>query len=335
MTGEGKKGININSQSLIECNGTILNQINACTDVEELIRLIKKLDVIKSALNAANTFRKQSVLFAQLEAQALIRLVELHGESTLKGRRKSAAVWLHSLNEEERDKYISMCEEGKVIENIWWDLFGEKTSQETSIKKAKEIEKRIFQDLEITGVADLEKFTTFVEKKFEPDTARDLVDGVRNRLRNRGYFGVQDGNGTYIDPQEAPLELIQQAFKIRVESISTDFTKICELARKVKDIEIPISTQKMIMLERKTERKLEVKDLIPEKFVDLDAFCVCIVLFMLARENVFPADEVFQYMEDFKKMFHPSRSDVYRWAKEMNAYSQELRVIYEYMQKSA
>ena len=101
---------------------SLLEQIRHTDELEKLSGFIKQVDALKAALECVGTFRTQSVKYAQLEAETLIRIVTLGGLNNLRGWHKKTAEWLHSLSSEERTKYICFKIENRNYQNFFIKL---------------------------------------------------------------------------------------------------------------------------------------------------------------------------------------------------------------------
>lgn len=207
-------------------------EINNIKTVEDIAAYIKRIDALKVALESIDRFREQSVKYAQLEAYALIRAVELGGAKKIQARHRKTAEWLASLSEEERTRYISMCADGLTIDNIYKREVGAKQFVD-EVKDAADREKdKMLVDLSIHGVADLSKsFESIREKcgKQNASLANDVIDGIRNRLRHAGAVSIGKNTSVYVMPKYENQEAIKRAIVLRWKGVQEDINRIREI----------------------------------------------------------------------------------------------------------
>lgn len=211
----------------------ILEQIESVCSTENILSLIKKIDALKVALQAADTFRAQSVKYAKLEASALVRVSELGGTGKLRGFRRKTAEWLYELSEEERNKYISMCEDGLTIEQVYKREVGNNQALNKKIERIEWEQEDLIDECKETGIVDIKQFSDNVREafKFEHQSlGRDIIDGTRKRLRNAGAVGI-GYEGIYVMPHSENADGVKKAIALRYESICKDFGRIREIAK--------------------------------------------------------------------------------------------------------
>lgn len=216
-----------------------LQKIKSSNDIETILKILRSLDAVQKALEAADTFRKQSVLFAKFEAEALIKLAQLGGLNSLNKKRRGAAEWLFKLSKKECDEWILKCEEGKTIDNVWWDEFGRSEKNDNDLREIKSKENKILSDVKIFPVS-LENFNCYVKNKFGREVANDLTDGLRNRLRNVGAVGIGDSKGTYFMPSSDNAYYCYEALSVRVNSIKNDLEAIRNVVYPILEVVEPI-----------------------------------------------------------------------------------------------
>lgn len=205
---------------------SIIDDIESADDAEDVL---KKLDVLKELLKAADEFKRQSVRYAKLEALALCRIVEIGEESSIKNyNRRKAAIWLHGINEEERERYINMCDDGLSITQIWKREISDPAKRESAIIEAKAIREKAFSDYKKRGIVHLVDLCEHLQKNMAPDDARDFYQGTRDRLIRSGAVGLDDGEFTYCNPEKT-TEGLDRAIEIRVHSICADINKLRRL----------------------------------------------------------------------------------------------------------
>lgn len=202
---------------------------------QEMKMIFAKLEALKLALEAADMFYEASVQYAQLEAYALIRAVELSDGKMpiLTGRNKynraKSAVWLFNMTEQERLKIIEMCKDGKTIVAIYKEITAP-TDKEVAKKIRKQICEEMFDDLDRNGVCCINRVEKLFKKIPNP-LKNDVKDGIRNELLKKGAVGLGDKNGTYIIPTNQSNE-VYQALQTRLHSIQFDYLNFLSIAEK-------------------------------------------------------------------------------------------------------
>lgn len=212
----------------------MLDKIKAIQSVDEILSYIKKIDALKVALEAAEVFHQQSVQYAKLEANSLIRVAELGGIKYLRGYHRKTANWLFGLSEQERLKYIAMCEGGVTIDNIYKREIEEVRLFNEQTKEIERLRSEVIQECKHCGIVDITPFINGVRSTFKYEKrsiGEDIIDGTRNRLRQAGAVGIGDGSGIYVMPKPDNNEEVKKAIRLRYESICNDFRSIKEIAR--------------------------------------------------------------------------------------------------------
>lgn len=208
-------------------------ELGEATTKQDIQQMFAKLKVVKDALDAADMFREQSVKYAKYEAYALVRAVEISGDTSLiKGKwRKLTAEWLASLPEDERETYIEKCSDGKTIDNIYRELIY--TPQQRSALGAAVVECKdeARRKLKENGVVSVPDIVSKHAHKFPRAMAREITDGVRNAIRNAGGVGIGDNAGTYIDPDKKSA-YVSDAIAVRIDAVARDIESIADLAQR-------------------------------------------------------------------------------------------------------
>ena len=195
-------------------------------DGEQLVGYLKKLDVLKHALEVADAFREQSVEFAKREALALIRICELGGQSQLSGHRRKAAEWLFAMRDEARLDAISMCSDGLTIEQVWKREVKDKENSDSAINLIKMYERETINEFKSNGQVKLINYDKHVEDlPVDAGTRKALKDGLRNKIRNLGGHGLGDGEGTYLTPEKAERDFDEIVFN-KVDSMTRDLKRL-------------------------------------------------------------------------------------------------------------
>lgn len=212
----------------------MLEQIQTVCSVSDILRLIKNIDALKVALDAADTFRGQAIKYAKLEASALIRAVELGGLNNLRGLHKKTAEWLYGLSESERDKYILMCDDGLTIDQVFKREVGDAQALNRKIQSIELQRDMLIDECKESGIVDMKQFSCNVRDVFKCENrsiGEDIIDGTRNRLRMAGAVGVGGDTGIYVMPCSGNGDEIRKAILLRYESICNDFRSVREIAR--------------------------------------------------------------------------------------------------------
>ncbi len=211
----------------------MLEAINKSHSLDEAIKIVKQIDALKAALESVDNFRNQSVLYARLEAEALIKVVELGGLNKLRGNHRATAEWLSSLSDAEREKYISMCLEGLTIDQVYKREVGFGKEKIKQISLLKEMRKEMITELKTTGITDITPFAQQARKAFWDDlsTANDLIDGARNAIRGSGGIGIGDETGIYVTATKGAQEEIKKAILLRFDSVRRDLEQIQSIAK--------------------------------------------------------------------------------------------------------
>ena len=91
--------------------GNTLERIRDTEDLSVALAMLKQVKLLKDALEAADRFKELSTKYAVLNAEALLRVIELGGASKLRGNARYTAEWLATLSAEE---VSALPEEGSV-----------------------------------------------------------------------------------------------------------------------------------------------------------------------------------------------------------------------------
>lgn len=201
-------------------------------ETEQEIRVaLAQLSSVKEMLEAADRFREESIKFARYEAYALVRAVEISGDSHLiKGKwRRQAAEWLAGLTESERESYIAMCSEGKTIDHVYRKMVVEPHLKNELGKAVEECKAKAKQELKDTGVVSVQQIVRNRSMEFPRSMLSDITDGVRKAVLKSGGVGIGDESGTYINP-DVNSAYISDAIATRISAISRDIESVADLA---------------------------------------------------------------------------------------------------------
>lgn len=224
----------MNNDIVLSRTAKIVDEINNASTKEDIKAILKQLDDIKTMLELANQFREESIKYAQLEATALIIIAskgmakEIGNSSN---KRRKAAEWLITLSEEEQQIYIGMCSEGLLIEQVWWREVGHDEHINKNIEVAKEWKEYVLEELKETGIVDVSFAKEQIRKNVPyKDIAEDIIDGMRNDLRNAGGVGAFYSN-VYAIPGECNKEHLYEAIKTRLKGMFDDARSVGEICK--------------------------------------------------------------------------------------------------------
>lgn len=212
----------------------MLEKLESIQSVDEIIALVKKIDALKIALEAADTFRKQSIMYAKLEANALVRVAELDGIGKLRGYHRKTAEWLFGLSELEREKWILECENGLTIDQVYKNEIEAPLKFNAQFDRIKERKNDILDECREKGIVDIKPFIEDVKNVFRFDKAEigeDIIDGMRNKLRKAGAYGIGGDSGIYVMAKPENSEEIKSAIRLRYDSIIRDLQSIKQIAK--------------------------------------------------------------------------------------------------------
>lgn len=219
----------------------LLDQINEAESVEQVLTMLKQLKVLKSALDAMNRFREKSVLFARLEAEALVRVIELGGISELRGYKRKTAEWLSSMSAEERAEKINRCTEGMTIDVVYRMEHPEDRRPTVQEKKMALVDahyETLLESIEKGEPVDLTEYASAVRNATQgtanmvESVTGDAVDSMRHHLREKGYVGIGNKTGKYFPASPEHKEDVAKAVTLRVRSIIQDIYSLRYILRK-------------------------------------------------------------------------------------------------------
>lgn len=224
------------SMDLITSDSSILlNQIHDAVDIEQLKTMIKQLEAVKIALEAIDRFHEKSVLYARLEADAFIRLIELGGVKELRGYKRKTAEWLSEMSDDERTEWIAKCENGITIVEIYKSehpSFCQKSKIEKVDSAVDLLRETIELSVAVKNPVDLSDFSKAVKESYKAKNeyqvigslkyADTAVDEMRRYLRDNGYVGVGESTGKYFPAKREYREEITKAIQQRFRQIILD-----------------------------------------------------------------------------------------------------------------
>lgn len=218
--------------SLEKTSPVIIDMIRNQNDLDDMLQMVRKISALKAALDAVDQFRLQSVMYAKMAAEALVRVVELGGLQKLKREQRKVAEWLYSLESFDREKYISMCTDGLIIEQIYKREILRPEKITKAIENIKERRDEIVCDLKEEGIVDLTDYFNDVRRTLGDNSslAEDIIDGTRKRMRAAGGVGIGEEKRTYVMPTKGNQEAIKKAILLRWNSLIHDFESIKNIA---------------------------------------------------------------------------------------------------------
>lgn len=227
---------------MTELTDAKLNQdlayIDKLIDVEAVMEYLKKLDVLKYALEKMERFEENAVKYALLHAKALVKVVELGGEKELKGRTRKTAEWLASLTDDERNEYIAKCSEGLTIVCVYEREIEEPKKRVTNVEKAQAVVQRAIDEVEKFGIVDTNSHIAEINRLVvSRELANDIASGMRIKLLKANALGIGQNSGIYVKPlndqnqtkyanERGIRQNIVNALKNRYLSVTNDLRKM-------------------------------------------------------------------------------------------------------------
>ena len=227
----------VDTAQALSRSDALFGEIGDATTECDVKAALFKVETVKEALKAADMFREKSVMFARYEAYALVRVVEVCGNTDcIKGKyRKLAAEWLFGLSETERDKYVAMCEDGKTIDNVYrCEVY--KPMQRSALGDAvADCKDKARNMLRNDGIVSVPAIVNEHVNDFPRAMRQEIANGVREAVRQAGGVGIGDERGTYIDPEKHST-YVSDAIATRISAVARDIESICELSGKCKSM---------------------------------------------------------------------------------------------------
>lgn len=207
--------------------------ITSLKNEEDVSNALKQLKIVEAALKAADRFRSESVKFAMWEAHALVRAVELCGDTHLiEGKwRRMAAEWLYGLDEKTRVEFIAECKNGMTIDVVYKRMVYEPEARKALDSAVTECKQLAVEKLKKDGLVIVPEIVQTHSKKFPRSMRHEITDGVRNAVRRHGGVGIGDDNGTYVDP-ESNSKHIGDAMATRITAVARDIESLADLAER-------------------------------------------------------------------------------------------------------
>ncbi len=214
-----------------------LDVIRNAKSIDEAVSYVRKIDALKVALESVNRFHSESVKYAILEAEALIKVVALGGILKLGtpcSLRYKTAEWLSSLTSDDAMCFINMCRDGLVIEEIYKREIGDVARKDGRIRNAQKCVKEMESTFAKFGFVDMRQPKQYIRTVLGgyEGLADDVIDGARNSLRRSGAIGA--GDGIYVSPEIEDMRYVKLAMLIRYESILHDLHNLSAIANTAK-----------------------------------------------------------------------------------------------------
>lgn len=233
----------MSNEILVTHEASIMDAIGRANTIEDAKSVLKQISDIKAWLDLADKFREESIRYAQLEATALIVIVK-KGMSKAIGnsnsKRRKAAEWLCSLSEEEQELYVGMCSDGLLIEQVWWREVGSVIDREERLSEAVELKDEAVEELKECGYVDITPYIEGIHRTLaDHNVASDIVDGMRNKLRQTGGVGALHAH-MYVIPEVGETDAIVDAIETRVSNIiktGQSLYELCQIAKAKIDID--------------------------------------------------------------------------------------------------
>ena len=224
-----------NTSLAIAADGFSLDTIKNTDDLDALLKAVTAIKDAEKVYIHAKMYRDKAIAYAQLEAAALVRVVDLGGvEKLKKGKLRDAAIWLSKMRESERDHYIRMCQNGMTIDNIYWKIVGKDAEKQVYRDFGYEQRDRLIDELKQTGKVDIGDYSTVMYKKLGAKEGKDIVNGTRIALRDAGGLCIEEGSHVYIKDDSKDKEGIKDCARVRARSIRIDFYRLLEVLQKNK-----------------------------------------------------------------------------------------------------
>lgn len=210
----------------------LMDSIRNVDNHADALKFVKQIDALKVALESVDSFFNESVKYAMLEVEALLRVIELGGVYGLRAPHKATAEWLSKLSEAERTQYIERCKDGITIDEIYQKDVAYPTKIEKKLRDVKFHEEYLLRELKEKGVANLKNYASCISSALygvQDINQNDLVDGARNRLLKAGAVGIGHNSGIYVLPEKASKSEILDAILCRYKSIYSDLSAVRQL----------------------------------------------------------------------------------------------------------
>lgn len=207
----------------------LFKQIEEVIDLEDALNLLKKIELLEILLKQANIFEQNSVNYAKLHLEALLKIVMLGGENQLprKGYTKRAAIWVSKMDTFEKEEILKLIEQGLSVEQIYKQNVFDKEKEQQRTDKLTTLREKLLDECAHNGIVDLGDYRDNVcELVHDKSMAFDIIDGTRGALRKMGAVGVEPFSDLYVLPTEDNDFYVEKAIVTRIESICKDIARI-------------------------------------------------------------------------------------------------------------
>lgn len=221
----------------------IFQQIEETVDLQTAITILCKVELLETALKQAKVFKENSVYYAKLHAQALLKVVDLGGDNQLprNGYTKKAAMWLYDMVDSEREKYISMCADGLSIEQVYKREVADVEKAERKNNRLDDLREKVLDECAHKGVVSLDDYKNSVAEVLNDRSLEfDVIDGTRGALRKMGAVGVDPTSNVYVMPTPDNEYYVKRAILTRIKSVYHDILNICALTQRA-SVKVPFS----------------------------------------------------------------------------------------------
>lgn len=221
----------------------IFQQINDAVDLQTAIEILCRIELLETALKQAKVFKENSIYYAKLHAQALLKVIDLGGENKLprNGYTKRAAMWLYDMIDSERKKYINMCAEGLTIEQVYKREVADAEREQKKNNKLEDLREKVLDECMHKGVVSLDDYKNSVSELLNDRSLEfDVIDGTRGALRKMGAVGVDPTSNIYVMPTPDNEYYVKRSIMTRVKSVYHDILNILALTQRA-NVKVPFS----------------------------------------------------------------------------------------------
>lgn len=204
--------------------------IDSIKTQEDAIQTYNKVLALQKALEQVNEFHENSVKFALLEVEVLLKVIELDGISQLKGEAKKTAQWLSELKQDEIGEYIEKCKDGITIRAVWKYNIDQPLKRQDATTAAYEWCDYILKEAKETGIIELtdDHYYSMIDNCFRGVVNKDVYssdikNGLRMRLLKNDFVGVGNRSGTYVSKNSEDKTKILDAAFVRFEKAQEIF----------------------------------------------------------------------------------------------------------------
>ncbi len=231
--------------------------------LEDIKTFMLKLDTLKKLLEATNKWRENICKYCALEAEAYCKIARLNMQEI--GIRHNSIKyktikWLETITDEKMEEYVSRCySEGITITAIYEEQVINPANREWAIESLEESKNEIIKQIESEGIVNISDYDKWyfndMREILGNDVVNNHIDGIRSKLRQKGAYGIGNGEGTYVNKTYA-TQYMNEILKTRMKSIADDVKKIQDLRYQMEKDSIPMP----ICLVERQARQLSLTD---------------------------------------------------------------------------